>query len=424
MRFRSDGSAVFTGTVSFQIGLTLEALMRGAPLGADLVPLRSSSPTLRTVTISQQKQQHCVAFRRPLCVGDSHPSVTTIFCHRSSHTRSQAARALKTLTVPFSKRSIGEISMKIPRPSLLLLLLLVSVALIPLFASSRTLPPRGETQQAKGVNTTAPPRHPRHGGNGTAAAGNRTKGGHPNKGHHRGNGTAAGGPKKGNGTAPGGPKRGNGAAAGGTSPKPANGNAKNGDVPNNQKNGGAQPNKNGGGSSANKPRRPKQIAEETCSSPTFPSLLLSTPKPLSEPPHYLLLFFRVPSYPNLPSPFQFSPPSFPRLSPSVTPSPPLPPSPTRLRPLPSPLPPASLIFTPFSFLSPPSSPLLPSLSHPLPTSSPISSLFRLPSPLPLRCLPFSVQFPAKTILRPILPFFTHARFLPMAARPLGQRWLA
>ncbi|CAI7788941.1 unnamed protein product, partial [Closterium sp. NIES-53] len=47
----------------------------------DLVPLRSSSPTLRTVKISQQKQQHCVELRCPLCVGESHPSVT-IFCHR------------------------------------------------------------------------------------------------------------------------------------------------------------------------------------------------------------------------------------------------------------------------------------------------------------------------------------------------------
>ncbi|CAI5935512.1 unnamed protein product [Closterium sp. NIES-65] len=152
----------------------------------------------------------------------------------------------------------------------------------------------GEIQQARGVNTTAPPRHPHHRGNGTVAAGNRTKGGHPSKGHHRGNGTAAGGAKRGNGTAAGGPKRGNGTAAGGAKrgngtaaggpkrgngtaaggakrgngtaaggPKRGNGSA-NGNAPNNQKNSGAQPNKNGGGS-ANKPRRPKQIAEETCS---------------------------------------------------------------------------------------------------------------------------------------------------------------
>ncbi|CAI5464713.1 unnamed protein product [Closterium sp. Yama58-4] len=102
---------------------------------------------------------------------------------------------------------------------------------------------RGGMEQAKGVNTTAPPRHPRHGANGTVAAGNRTKGGHPNKRHHRGNDTAAGGPKRGNGTAAGGPKRGNGTA--------------NGNAP-----------KNGGGGAANKPRRPKKIAEETCSSKT------------------------------------------------------------------------------------------------------------------------------------------------------------
>ncbi|CAI5528801.1 unnamed protein product [Closterium sp. Naga37s-1] len=132
-----------------------------------------------------------------------------------------------------------------------------------------------EIQQARGVNTTAPPRHPRHRGNGTVAAGNRTRGGHPSKGHHGGNGTAAGGAKRGNGTAAGGPKRGNGTAAGGAKrgngtaaggPKRGNGSA-NGNAPNNQKNSGAQPNKNGGGS-ANKPRRPKQIAEETCSSKT------------------------------------------------------------------------------------------------------------------------------------------------------------
>ncbi|CAI7859613.1 unnamed protein product [Closterium sp. NIES-54] len=211
---------------------------------------------------------------------------------RSSRTRSPAARALITFTVPFSNRSPRRITMKISRPSLLLVLLLVSVALIPLLASSRTLPPRGEIQQAKGANTTEPPRHPRHGGNGTAAAGNRTKGGHSNKGHHqgnitaaggpkrgngtaargprrgngtaaggprRGNGTAAGGPRRGNGTAAGGPKRGNNTAAGGPSPKLANGNVKNGNVPN----------KNGsGGGGAKKLRRPKQIAEETCSSKT------------------------------------------------------------------------------------------------------------------------------------------------------------
>ncbi|CAI5472419.1 unnamed protein product [Closterium sp. Yama58-4] len=136
--------------------------------------------------------------------------------------------------------------------------------------SSTGTPTGGEIPPATGKNTTALPRHPRHGGNGTVAAGNRTKGGHPNKGHHRGNGTAAGGP----------------------SPKPTNGNAKNGNAPSGQKNGGAQPNKNGGGDGgaqtnknggggggaqtnkngggggANKPRRPKQIAEETCSSKT------------------------------------------------------------------------------------------------------------------------------------------------------------
>ncbi|CAI5464714.1 unnamed protein product [Closterium sp. Yama58-4] len=218
-----------------------------------------------------------------------------------------------------SKRSLGRVTMKLPRPAILLLLLLVSVALLPLFASSRTLPPKqqptgGEIPPVTGKNTTAPPRHPRHGGNRTVAAGNRTKGGHPNKGHHRvngtaaggpkrangtaaggpkrGNGTAAGGPKRGNGIVAGGPKRGNGTAAGGPSPKlPANGNAKNGNAPNGQKNGGAQPNKNGGGGGgaqtnknggaqtnkngggggsggANKPRRPKQIAEENCSSKT------------------------------------------------------------------------------------------------------------------------------------------------------------
>ncbi|CAI5496147.1 unnamed protein product [Closterium sp. Naga37s-1] len=177
-------------------------------------------------------------------------------------------------TAKLPNRTLARIAMKLPRPALLLLLLLVSVALLPLFASSRTLPPRqqptgGEIPPATGKATTAPPRHPR-GGNGTVAAGNRTKGGHPNKGHHRGNGTAAGGP----------------------SPKsPANGNVKNGNAPNGQKNGGTQPNKNGGGSGgaqtnkngsaqpnknggsgggggANKPRRPKQIAEEDCSSKT------------------------------------------------------------------------------------------------------------------------------------------------------------
>ncbi|CAI5528800.1 unnamed protein product [Closterium sp. Naga37s-1] len=267
------------------------------------VHLRSSSPTHPTGTISQRKQQHCVALRRSICVGDSGPSVTiskrcAVYRSRSSRTKSHAATALGIFTTKLPNRPLGRIIMKLPRPALLLLLLLVSVALLPLFASSRTLPPKqqptgGEIPPAKGGNTTTPLRHRRHGANGTAAAGNRTKGGHPNKGHHRGNGTAAGGP----------------------SPKPpTNGNVKNGNAPSGQKNGGAQPNKNGGGGGgaqtnknggaqtnknggaqtnknggaqtnknggaqtskngggggggANKPRRPKQIAEEDCSSKT------------------------------------------------------------------------------------------------------------------------------------------------------------
>ncbi|CAI7785070.1 unnamed protein product, partial [Closterium sp. NIES-53] len=187
----------------------------------------------------------------------------------SSRTTSEAARALGTFNSKFPDQLLCIDTMKLPRPPLLLLLL-VSVALLPLFASSRTLPPRGqptggEIPPATGKATTAPPRHPRHAANGTVA-GNRTKGGHPNKGHHRGNGTAAGGP----------------------SPKsPTSGNVKDGNAPNGQKNGGTQPNKNGGGGGgaqtnknggaqpnkngggggggANHPRLPKQIAEENCS---------------------------------------------------------------------------------------------------------------------------------------------------------------
>ncbi|GJP38901.1 hypothetical protein CLOM_g12951 [Closterium sp. NIES-68] len=171
--------------------------------------------------------------------------------------------------------------MNLHRPSLLLLLLLISVALLPLLTSSRNLPPKqqptgGALPQSKGRNATAPPRQPRQGANGTAAAGNRTKGGHPHKGHHRGNGTVAGGPKKGNGTGAGQPKRnGNGTPnSSQTSPKPTSGNPKNGGQKNGNggRSGGAQTNKNGGGTSqpkSNGQRRPKQIAEEeNCSSKT------------------------------------------------------------------------------------------------------------------------------------------------------------
>ncbi|CAI5496565.1 unnamed protein product, partial [Closterium sp. Naga37s-1] len=297
----------------------------------------------------------------------------------------------------------------------------------------RSLHSPGEIQQAKGANTTAPPRHPRHGGNGTAAAGNRTKGGHSNKGHHqgnitaaggpkrgngtaargprrgngtaaggprRGNGTAAGGPRRGNGTAAGGPKRGNNTAAGGPSPKLANGNVKNGNVPN----------KNGsGGGGANKLRRPKQIAEETSlpSHPCyclftnlFPTLCTISSIPFVSPPlplsSFLFLPFRA-SSPLSPSPLLSS--HLPHSSPSVLSlllfpfSPNLPFPSSHLLPLPSsppfltlspPLPPSPL--TPVSLSSPPdvlsSSPaanhLFTNSSNPFPSLLNAFSLFCLP----------------------------------------------